>query len=105
MSEWIRSVNVQSVRTSIHLSPRGCVRLTLRKAVPHLQPVVLAVALAHHEGIVLQVECEEGEGDVHVGRSHDHVGALQIVRVFVREAWGLDHAGRAGEVAEAEFRP
>lgn len=79
--------------------------LTLRQAVPHVQPVVLAVALPHQQGVVLQVEGQEREGDVHVGRGDDHVGALQVVGVFIREARGLDHAGGAGEIAEAELRP
>lgn len=85
---------------------RVCVcDLTLRQAVPHVQPVVLAVALPHQQGVVLQVKGQEREGDVHVGRGDDHVGALQIVGVFIREARGLDHAGGAGEIAEAELRP
>lgn len=79
--------------------------LTLRQAVPDIQPVVLAIALSHQQGVVLQVKGQEGEGDVHAGRGDDHVGALQVVRVFIREARGLDHAGGAGEVAEAELRP
>lgn len=79
--------------------------LTLRQAVPHVQPVVLAVALSHQQGIVLKVKGQEREGDVHVGRGDDHVGALQIMRVFIREPRGLDHARGAGEIAEAEFRP
>jgi len=79
--------------------------LTLRQAVPHVQPVVLAVALSHQQGVVLEVKGQERERDVHVGRGDDHVGALQIMGVLIREARRLDHAGGAGEVAEAEFRP
>lgn len=79
--------------------------LTLRQAIPHVQPVVLAVALSHQQGIVLEVKGQEREGDVHVGRGDDHVGALQVVGVLIREARGFDHAGGAGEIAEAEFRP
>lgn len=82
-----------------------CYPLTLRQAVPHVQPVVLAVALSHQQRVVLQVKGQEREGDVHVGRGDDHVGALQIMGVFIREARGLDHAGGAGEVAETELRP
>lgn len=77
--------------------------LTLRQAVPHVQPVVFAVAFSHQQGVVLEVKGQEREGDVHVGRGDDHVGALQIVRVFIREPRGFDHAGGAGEIAEAEF--
>lgn len=79
--------------------------LTLWQAVPHIQPVVLAVTFSHQQGVVLEVKGQEREGDVHVGRGDDHVGALQIVRVFIRKPRGLDHAGGAGEIAEAEFRP
>lgn len=79
--------------------------LTLRQPIPHVQPVVLAVALSHQQGVVLQVKGQEREGDVHAGRGDDHVGALQVVRVFIREPRGLDHARGAGEIAEAEFRP
>lgn len=83
---------------------RACVcALTLRQAIPHVQPVVLAVALSHQQGVVLQVKGQECESDVHVGRGDDHVGALQIMRVFIREPRGVDHAGGAGEIAEAEF--
>lgn len=78
---------------------------TLRQAVPHVQPVVLAVALSHQQGVVLEVEGQEREGDVHVRRGDDHVRALQVVGVLVREARRLDHAGGAGEIAEAELRP
>lgn len=78
--------------------------LTLWQTVPHVQPVVLAVTLSDQQGVVLEIEGQEGERDVHVGRGNDHVGAFQIVRVFIREPRGLDHAGRAGEIAEAEFR-
>lgn len=78
--------------------------LTLWQTVPHVQPVVLAVTLSDQQRVVLEIEGQEGERDVHVGRGNDHVGAFQIVRVFIREPRGLDHAGRAGEIAEAEFR-
>lgn len=41
-------------------SPNGSANvataLTLRQAIPHVQPVVLAVALPHQQGVVLQVE-------------------------------------------------
>jgi len=79
--------------------------LTLWKTIPDVQPVVLAVTLTHQQGVVLEIKGEKREGDVHVGRGDDHVGALQIMRVFIREPWGLNHAGRAGEIAEAELRP
>lgn len=79
--------------------------LTLWQTIPHVEPVVLAVALSHQQGVVLQVEGQEREGDVHAGRGDDHVGALQVVRVLIRKPRRLDHAGGAGEIAEAEFRP
>lgn len=60
--------------------------LTLRQAVPHVQPVILAVTLSHQQGVVLQVKGEERERDVHVRRGDDHIGTLQIVRVFIWEA-------------------
>lgn len=37
-------------------SPNVLTALTLRQAIPHVQPVVLAVALPHQQGVVLQVE-------------------------------------------------
>lgn len=79
--------------------------LTLRQAIPHVQPVVLAVALSHQQGVILQVKGQECEGDVHARRGDDHVGTLQVVGVFIWEPRGLDHARGAGEIAEAEFRP
>lgn len=59
---------------------------TLRQAVPHVEPVILAVTLSHQQGVVLQVKGQERERDVHVRRGDDHIGALQVVRVFIREA-------------------
>lgn len=75
--------------------------LTSWEAVPHLQPVVLAVAVAARQGVVLQVKGEEGDGHVHAGRHDDDEGALQVVRVFVREARRLDEARGTGEVPGA----
>lgn len=74
-------------------------RLTLWQAVPHLQPVILALALRALQRVVLQVEGQEGEGDNHVRRNDDDEGALQVVRVLVREARRLDHARQTGEVS------
>lgn len=99
--------NFQS-KTSNNISvfhAHSCISLTLWETVPNVKPVILAVPFSHQQGVVLQVKGHEREGDVHVGRGDDHVGALQIVRIFIREARGLDHSGRAGEVAEAELRP
>lgn len=67
-------------------------RLTSWESVPHLQPVVLAVAISTRQGIVLQVKGEEGEGDVHAGGYDDDKGALQVVGVLVRKTWRLDEA-------------
>lgn len=72
--------------------------LTSRESVPHLQPVVLAVAISTWQGIVLQVKGEEGEGDIHAGGYDDNEGALQVVGILVRKTRGLDEARRAGEV-------
>lgn len=99
LNKWVNTVCVESV-----FDLCACA-LTLWQAIPHVQPIVLAVTLSHQQGVVLEVKGQEREGDVHVGRRNDHVGALQIMRVFIREARGLDHAGGAGEIAEAEFRP
>lgn len=81
-------------------SPPGVAaeRLTSRESVPHLQPVVLAVTISARQGVVLQVEGEEGEGDIHAGGHDDDKGALQVVGVLVRKARGLDEARGAGEV-------
>lgn len=79
--------------------------LTLWQAVPHVEPVILAVTLYHQQGVVLQIKGQEREHDVHVRRGDDHIGALQIVRVFIWKARWLDHAWGAGEIAEAEFWP
>lgn len=81
--DWQQNTNV---------SPNGLAALTLRQAVPHVQPVVLAVALPYQQGVVLQVEGQKAQGDVCLGWGDDHVGALQIVGVFVREARRLDHS-------------
>lgn len=78
-------------------------RLTLWQSVPHVQPVVLAVALSDQQGVVLQVKGQEREGDVHVGRRNDHIGALQIMGVLIWESRRLDHPGGAGKVPEAEL--
>lgn len=65
-------------------------QLTSREPVPHLQPVVLAVPVAARQGVVLQVKGEKGEGYVHAGGHDNDEGALQVVRVLVREARRLD---------------
>lgn len=65
-------------------------QLTSREPVPHLQPVVLAVPVAARQGVVLQVKGEKGEGYVHAGGHDNDEGALQVVRVLVGEARGLD---------------
>lgn len=39
-----------------------------------------------------------------MGRSYDDVRTFQVVGVLVREAGGLDHSGRTGEIPETEFR-
>lgn len=75
--------------------------LTSWEAVPHLQPVVLAVSVATRQGIVLQVKGEKGDRHVHAGRHDNDEGALQVVRVLVREARRLDEARGACEVAGA----
>lgn len=76
-------------------------RLTLRQAVPHFQPVVLALALWPLQRVVFQVKGSEGECDLHVRRDNDDESALQVVRVLVREAGRLDHAWWTGEVSGA----
>lgn len=73
-------------------------RLTSWESVPHLQPVVLAVAITTRQGIVLQVKDEEGEGDIHAGGYDDDKGALQVVGVLIRKTRGLNEARGAGEV-------
>lgn len=76
-------------------------RLTLWQAVPHFQPVVLALALWALQRVVFQVKGHEGKCDLHVWRDNDDEGALQVVRVLVREAGRLDHSRRTGEVSGA----
>lgn len=83
---------------TIQRNKRFSQRLTSWEPVPHFQPVVLAVPLSTRQGVVLQVEGEEGEGDIHAGRDDDDEGALQIVGVFVGEARGLNEAHGTGEV-------
>lgn len=61
-------------------------KLTLWEAVPHLQPIVLALALRALQGVIFQVEGKKGERDVHVRRNDDDEGAFQIVGVFVWKA-------------------
>lgn len=76
-------------------------RLTLRQAVPHFQPVVLALALWTLQRVVFQVKGHEGECDIHVWWDNDDEGALQVVRVLVRKAGWLDHSWWTGEVSGA----
>ena len=64
--------------------------LTSRESVEHFQPVVLAVSLSARQGVVLQVKGEEGEGHVHAGGHDNDEGALQVVGVFIGEAWRLN---------------
>lgn len=63
------------------------------KAVPHVQPIVLAVSLPHEQRVVLQVKGLKGERDLGLRRGDDDVRALQVVRVLVRKAWRFNHAG------------
>lgn len=76
-------------------------RLTLWQAIPHFQPVVLALALWALQRVIFQVKGHEGECDLHVGRDNDDEGALQVVRVLVRKTRWLDHAWWTGEVSGA----
>lgn len=76
-------------------------RLTLRQAVPHFQPVVLALALWTLQRVVFQVKGHEGERYIHVWRDDDDEGALQVVRVLVREAGWLDHSWWTSEISGA----
>lgn len=76
----------------------GARHLTSWEPVPHFQPVVLAVPVSAGQGVVFQVEGEEAEGDIHAGGYNNDERALQVVRVLVGEARGLDEACGTGEV-------
>lgn len=66
--------------------------LTCREAVPDLQPVVSADRARRRRGVRLHIEAVELHHDLrHLG-GEDHESAVQVVRVFVREARGLDDA-------------
>lgn len=78
--------------------------LTVRDAVPDVQPVVLAVSLPHLQGVMLQVKGQELQDDLHLGFGQDGEGAVQVVWVLLGEAGGLDGPVGACEVFGTIFR-
>lgn len=78
--------------------------LTMRDAVPDVQPVVLAVSLAHLQGVVLQVKGQKLQDDLHLGFGQDGEGAVQVVGVLLGEPGGLDGPVGACEVFRTIFR-
>lgn len=75
--------------------------LTSWEAIPHFQPVILAVPISTWQRVVLQVEGDEGKGDIHARRHDNDERALQVVGVLVGEAWGLNETRGTGEVTGA----
>lgn len=78
--------------------------LTVRDAVPDVQPVVLAVSLSHLQGVVLQVKGQKLQDDLHLGFGQDGEGAVQVVWVLLGEPGGLDGPVGACEVFRTIFR-
>lgn len=74
--------------------------LTLWQAVPNIQPVILAFSFPQKQRVIFQVKGLEGECDLRLRRRDDDEGALQIMRVLVRETRRLDHSGWSTEITE-----
>lgn len=72
--------------------------LTMRDAIPDVQPVVFAVSLSHLQRVMLQVKGQELQDDLHLGFGQDGESAVQVVWVLVREPGGLDGPVGAREV-------
>ena len=75
--------------------------LTSREPIPHLQPIVFALALSTGQRVILEVKGQEAECDVHAGGHDDDEVALKVVGILVRKPWGLDEARGTGEVLGA----
>lgn len=73
------------------------------QAVPNVQPVILAFSFPHQQRVVFQVKGLEGERDLRLRRRDDDEGALQIMRVLVRESRRLNHSGWSAEISETVF--
>lgn len=72
--------------------------LTVRDAIPDVQPIVFAVSLSHLQRVVLQVKGQELQDDLHLGFGQDGEGAVQVVWVLFREPRRLDGPVGACEV-------
>lgn len=72
--------------------------LTMRNAVPDVQPIVLAVSLSHLQRVVLQVKGQKLQDDLHLGFGQDGKGTIQVVWVLLRKAGGLNGPIGACEV-------
>lgn len=72
--------------------------LTMRNAVPNVQPIVFAVSLSHLQRVVLQVKGQELQDDLHLGFGQDGKGAIQVVWVLLRKPRGFDGPIGACEV-------
>ena len=72
--------------------------LTVRNAVPDVQPIVFAVSLSHLQGVILQVKGQKLQDYLHLGFGQDGKGAVQVVWVLLGEPGGFNGPIEACEV-------
>lgn len=72
--------------------------LTMRNAIPDVQPVVFAVSFAHLQRVVLQVKGQKLQDYLHLGFGQDGKGTVQVVWVLLGKPRGFDGPIGACEV-------
>lgn len=77
--------------------------LTMRNAVPDVQPIIFAVSFSHLQRVVLQVKGQELQDDLHLGFGQDGEGAVQVVWVLLGKSRGLNGPVGAREVFGTVF--
>lgn len=78
--------------------------LTLRDAIPDVQPVVLAVSFPSLQRVMLKVEEQKMEEDFCLWLGYDGEDTVQVVWILVRETWRLNSAIGGSEVSGAVLR-
>ena len=72
--------------------------LTMRNAVPDVQPIVFAVSFAHLQRVMLQVKGQKLQDDLHLGFGQDGKGTVQVVWVLLGKSRGFNGPVGACEV-------
>lgn len=75
--------------------------LTLRDAIPDVQPVVFAISFPRLQRVMLEVKEQKVEEDFCLWLGYDGEDAVQVVWILVRETWRLNSAIGGSEVSRA----